>query len=482
MGLLQAGHGIASGIEKNIPKDTSKYLAQTVHMWLATAFGYSKIDLLISKPAILIHSDWIHLKNIEFIIQKLIELIQNTSNLDNYWKWRENAINTLYQAFTMTLAETRLPNNDVTLWDQSYVAASLFKSAVAGAVLELRENNFQWQDQRNKDWKLKRETKWRLLTVGFNSDYYASRAVRIGDWSGTWLDIQEFFEEVRKLIEVELALGNLLYKDTQLCVFSFPAEQNSSSAFVNNLKPRLEKKIATIARCKNFETPPYCNILDPASRSLIKIVKEIKGARDKLVIPIHQNWKFCEKLENKGHICPVCQVRFNGSFKSKDKPCEVCKERRTHRLNSWLTGKFDIDTIWIPELADDNDRVALLTFNFNLEPWLEGSKVDSLRAQAIREWVKENRITTIDEKEPFESLFHYIKGQLKPPDYPVDEKDPTLVNLQDGYKNEKNWKEFFQKIVEDRSDSPKWDQLNDDERAHWLTHQLLRKHPSFKLV
>ncbi|MDY6992747.1 MAG: CRISPR-associated protein Csx11 [Pseudomonadota bacterium] len=481
VGLLQAGHAMSSGIEKNLPGNASKYLGQDVtHMWLATAFGYPVTNLLVNTPPILTISGWNNLlKNIEALVQELINLIPK-NNPQDWQDWREKAISTngfLRQVFTTTLAETRLPNNDVTLWDQSYVAASLFKSAVAGAVLELKENNFQWQDQRNKDWKLKQETKWRLLTVGFGSDYYASRAVRIGDWSGTWLDIQDFFEEVRKLIEVDLALGNLLYKDTQLCVFSFPAEQNPSSVFVNNLKPCLEKKIATIAKSKNLETPPYCNILDLSSRSLIKIIKEIKGARDKLVIPIHQNWEICEKLETTGYVCPVCQVRLNGN-NSKDKPCRICRDRRHRRLKPWLTGQLGTDTIWIPELADDNDRVALLTFNFNLEPWLNGTKVDSLRAQAIREWVidqkSKNQNNPIDENKSFESLLNYIKGKLSQ----FDKTDIVLKNLHDGYQHEKTWENFFEKIVEDRSDSPKWDQLNDDERARWLTHQLLRKHPS----
>jgi hypothetical protein len=43
----------------------------------------------------------------------------------------------LRQAFYRTLAETRLPNNDVHAFDQSYVAAVLFhERSRAGAILE----------------------------------------------------------------------------------------------------------------------------------------------------------------------------------------------------------------------------------------------------------------------------------------------------------------------------------------------------------
>jgi hypothetical protein len=59
--------------------------------------------------------------------------------LTRWLAWRESAIGKdsfIRRAFLSTLAETRLPNNDVTLWDQSYVAAALFKSAVARAAVQ----------------------------------------------------------------------------------------------------------------------------------------------------------------------------------------------------------------------------------------------------------------------------------------------------------------------------------------------------------
>ena len=31
------------------------------------------------------------------------------------------------------------------------------------------------------------------------------------------------------------------------------------------------------------------------------------------------------------------------------------------------------DTIWIEEAADKNNRIALLSFDFNLEKWLDGT-------------------------------------------------------------------------------------------------------------
>ena len=204
--LLQAGHAMASGIEKNLPADTSKYLGQDVtHMWMSSAFGTPVRNLLADPPEALTEAGWKRLLeqiktlliNLEVLanlpeagwkhlisqIKKLLEDLKALANpperlteadwkqlleqsktllieyealgnltvpdaaddLDDWWNWREGVVGPdgwLRRAFTSTLAETRLPNNDVTLFDQSYVAAALFKSAVAGAVLE--GSKFPW--------------------------------------------------------------------------------------------------------------------------------------------------------------------------------------------------------------------------------------------------------------------------------------------------------------------------------------------------
>ena len=149
LGLLQAGHAMASGIEKNLPANASGYLGQDVtHLWMSSAFGTPVRNLLDNPPEALTEEGWKHLLGeIETLLRELEALgkptMPHTADAPNSWRdWREKAVGPdgwLRRAFTSTLAETRLPNNDVTLFDQSYVAAALFKSAVAGAVLEGNE-------------------------------------------------------------------------------------------------------------------------------------------------------------------------------------------------------------------------------------------------------------------------------------------------------------------------------------------------------
>ncbi|MHB8120140.1 MAG: CRISPR-associated protein Csx11 [Methanothrix sp.] len=475
LGLLQAGHAMASGIEKNLPTTaSSNYLKQdATHTWLSSSFGHPVRNLLSHPPMVLTDAGWAEL--VEEILQILDDLRNlgesSTQDIERWWSWREKAIgqnSLLRQAFTSTVAETRLPNNDVTLWDQSYVATALFKSAVAGAVLEGQK--FQWNNA-------KQNTRWRLLTIGIGTDHYESRAVKIGDWKGAQQAIDEFFSKVRRLVEVDLACGSLLYRDTEVAIFSFPGEQEGANTdlSIKAWENYLLEQEDEIARKLGLETPPYCKISEP-SRSLILLTHESQKARQTLEAPVHRNWEILSGEGTAGHVCPVCFVRLNEEYSDKQKPCSVCYDRRLGRLKDWLGENLKNDTIWIDEIVDSNDRAALLTFSLNIEPWLDGTRIDSFRAQSIQEWRRHNPVlknndNPIDLYDPYHSLLGYVRGKLDQ----FEKNDSVLSSLQEGYRYESDWPTFFRKIVEDRADAPSWDELDKLQRMSWLVHQLFRK-------
>lgn len=479
LGLLQAAHGMVSGIEKNLPRKPSEYLEQDVtHMWLSSVFGFPERNLLVDMPQVLTRQGWNEiLQEIRKTLEMLRELGKSSSKDDigAWWDWREKALNFLRTAFTQILAETRLPNNDVTLWDQSYAAAAMFKSAVAGALLE---DGFPWNDG-----QLKRETRWRLLTVAVGVAHYERRAVRIGDWTGARMVLDEFFTQVRKLIETELAVGSLLYKDTGIMVFSFPGERfNAQNPLpIEKWQGYVLEHLERFAKDFKLETPPYCVISEP-TRSLVPMVSEIEKARQKVAVPIFRGWSVGDEVgkTDSGHVCPVCLVRQNDDPSDKQKPCAVCNERRDKRLNNWLSSSSQ-DTIWLDEVADENDRLALITLGLDLGPWVEGTRLDSLRTQAISGWRQHNPKLSnsdnpIDPSRPYLSLLEYVKTQIESG---YNQNDPVLGSLQEGYRRERDWPTFYEKIVEDRSrTAPPWDKLNGEQRAKWVVHQLFCKLPS----
>lgn len=497
--LLQAGHAMASGIEKNLPANTSTYLGQDMtHMWMSSAFGNPIRNLLADPPEVLTEAGWKRLLGqIATLLRELEALGGHTANdLDGWWNWREGAVGPdgwLCRAFTSTLAETRLPNNDVTLFDQSYVAAALFKSAVAGAVLE--GNAFLWSGN-----ELKQETLWRLLTVGVGVDHYEARAVKIGDWTGARLALDEFFTKVRRLVEVELAVGSLLYRDGGVCVFSFPGERlnhTGGDLHIADWQSWLTEEIDGYARETNLEMPPYYHISAAPSRSLVGMTAEIREARKATAVPLHRKWQIPgqdSQDSSDGPACPVCLVRRSPSgTTNRQRPCTFCQTRRTHRLDAWLKGEFGSNSIWLSEVADANDRVALVTMSLDIEPWLDGTRLDALRTQAIPEWRKFNpelsnfwerdenkrkrEPNPIDQACPFDSLQEEITKRIEQfkKNGQFIKDDLLLCSLQEGYRREKDWPSFFSKIVEDRSNAPEWEALNDDGCAAWLAHQLFCK-------
>lgn len=518
LGLLQAAHAMASGIEKNIPTATSEYLRQdTTHMWLASPFGHPLRNLLADPPPLLTEDGWQNLlTRIERLLDDLKELGSPTpphtaNDLDGWWHWRERAIGPdgwLRKAFISTLAETRLPNNDVTLWDQSYVAAALFKSAVAGAVLT--GDSFKWDD------KLKQQTRWRVLTLGFGTRHYEARAVKIGDWTGAGRDIERFFEQVRRFVEVDLAIGSLVYRDDECLAFTFPGERADGAGGPDDtraqeLKEAIAEEVDRLAAECKFETPPVC-LLSGSTRSFVPMVAELREARKKLAVPLHRPWNGAPTSgstpSGARHVCPVCLVRLNeppDSAKTdnarKSYPCAVCRERRRGRLDAWLKGEED--TIWISEVADANDRVALLTLSFDLQAWLEGTHVDSLRAQSVADWRRFNpvleeywkgrledrkRITNpVLRDEPFRSALQEIQDRLAKAGeqgWKLDGNDLLVANLQEGYRHEAQagttWRDYFERIVEDRAadEGVNWSDSDLAADSRWLAHQFFRKLPS----
>jgi CRISPR-associated Csx11 family protein len=500
LGLLQAGHAMASGIEKqSYPEKEVKYLQQnTKNMWLNSAFGFPERNLLGDDiPELLTDQGWKDLLGEIKVLLKELSLLGKSAlqakadNLDKWWKWRDGAVGSegwLRRLFTETLAETRLPNNDITLFDQSYVAAALFKSAAAGTIL-----NGKFGQTCDKP---KKKTRWRLLTVGIGADHYEARSVKIGDLVGAQKAVQDFFRKVCRLIEVDLAVGSLLYEDSEVRVFSFPGEpftndegkysgnRNNShddssdskshilSGKIDTLMKSLTAEIDKYAKDANFETPPYCGISEP-SRSLTNMRREIERAKKTMAVPLHKKWEIADKNTSEGHVCPVCLVRCNGNRDDKQILCDVCKERRTGRLNEWLEG--ELDTIWISELADSNDRLALVTMNLEIEPWLNGSRLDSLRAQAISKWYERNRSIN-GSGVPFERLVKYIEKQLnKIGKRNFNNGDETMKSLNGGYRGTNSWEEFYGLIVADRSDSPEWNNIDNNTRARWFVHQLFCK-------
>jgi hypothetical protein len=219
--------------------------------------------------------------------------------------------------------------------------------------------------------------------------------VKIGDWTGIQAALERFFEEVRRLIEVDLAAGSLLYRDSSAAVFSFPGEredENVPAPWLSGWKEWLQEQIDEIAKQLDLETPPEVRLSQP-TRSLVPMVGERAEAVKSTMVPVHRAWSICWKIpeESRGHVCPVCGVRRNGDPTSKGKPCAgvlglvAVIGATTGSPAAWVTTPSGLKKPPTPMGAWPCSRSPLT--------WSHGSngeRVDSLRVQAISEWRRFN--------------------------------------------------------------------------------------------
>lgn len=289
------------------------------------------------------------------------------------------------RAFRQALGETRRAANDVTLWDHSFSVASLYKAALAKILLEQARNpGYTFPEIK--------VIRWRLLRVGYDGLGYLEQAHHVTDLLGRQASLGEALDEVKRTLEVTLPVGNEIYRDENGCAFLLPAldgdddgkilidlvEQTIREAFLKHLRGEVVPTIVPspapsreatelgglLARCPASQADPEC---------------------------IRQAWQGQIGVE----ICPVCGLRPQGYTESdlpefardsgktrKRNLCGVCLARRGRRSRDWAR---DVDgllgrTIWIDEVADEHNRVALLVGRFGMEDWLNGTHVHSLLA------------------------------------------------------------------------------------------------------
>lgn len=187
----------------------------------------------------------------------------------------------------------------------------------------------------------------------------------------------------------------MIYEDLNGIYFTFPGLDDNADKIAEELSRQALKIINE--KSENEIWPLFT--LSKKNRSLTIIVDELGFAAQKRRIPKTSPALYVERspkgyyenpeLPEPAHsreICPVCRMRP----KDKDKErCDVCSKRNEGRLAEWLSNRQN--TIWIDEVADINNRIALLSLNFNLEKWLDGTMTGTIFSQSFEDWIEGKR-------------------------------------------------------------------------------------------
>ena len=338
--LLEASHNAAPAVEKEGVQD-GKQTNFPLH--IATAFG-----------------------------------LEVPMEMDKFKAWRDELLNKLPTdgRHSLSLAhlekavgDTRRPINEVRLSDLSFSVAGFFKSALAQAII------------RGK-WTSRNDLRWRLLRVNFDVLRLYAKAVKIADLMGYQEVVKEACAAVKQLVEEEYPLGNEIYRDTTGIYFTFP-DIDLPADLAQEIRHRVEEV--------EHELAPYIAVEKPsgsiATDQLKHMLAEGRGkALKDLAQPFSQDnlspcwqalWDNLPK-DGKWELCPVCRLR---PMKEGAEACGHCLGRRSSRIQAWLRNPHQ--TIWMDEIADHNDRVALLVGKFGLEDWLSGDLVQTMLVRAV---------------------------------------------------------------------------------------------------
>ena len=442
--ILTDAHGIVSAIDKILTTGEKKCKQRKDYTFRATAFGYEREIELTKNPNLKQEL----LKELNRHLKKI-----NREKFDNgrYDMYR-GFVDLIEKYYPKTIGETRRPINEVSLFDYAYPIASLMKSNLCKILLE------GWQDPRGK-------SEWCILKINIDVVELLSKGLKLGDILGYENEINGIFKKVKELLEYSYPLGNKIYIDSTGIYFTLPA---LSEPNLEKLKKEIEKKI------KEYDTLDFNLQLEitEKSRSLTLLARGLQEARNNIAFHNVGDSSFFSISANSGkEICSVCRIR---PVPQNEEICRVCKERRVRRGKEWLKNKKE--TIWLDEIADHNDRVALIVGKFNINDWLCGDLLKTLRARIFEYWETENKkickelsISSIkDLKNEFSSLFTS----------PLSDAQKQLCKSFIRKKVSKVEEDFWEPVAE-RDATGKAIYVQDSpERGRYLVELFFTKHPS----
>ncbi len=287
---------------------------------------------------------------------------------------REELREKISAIFSQTIADSRRPINEVDLWSWGSFVGALYKSALAGVLLTgsvLGANDLHW----------------RLLAIRVDGLGYISNVSRIADLLARQKLLSDCLDRVRDLLEVTYPIGSEMYRDQNGSVYVVPDVPDLLEYADDNGKELRVLILETFNQGIDGEMTPHLELeqnswwgQDPgwpnSSQDKLPNIRSMLTKRVIIQPSVEMVAHFWQSKAG-GEVCPICRLR---PMKERQEACETCLKRRSSRIGAWKSDPSQ--TIWIDEIADHNDRVALIVGKFGLDDWLSGDLVQTMLVRA----------------------------------------------------------------------------------------------------
>lgn len=239
--------------------------------------------------------------------------------LYNFEKWNLKQLreqrsviqSVLKKHLSSQLAETRLPNNDVSLWQHSYSTAVLFKAMlIRHFLMDDFDPTINGRFAQYKE-------KLAVMAIQWDEDKFISRAYRSKEILGLRELLIKAKDELRNAMETDLCLGNEMYRDRNGIYFMVPSDEGISET-ASEIFQKIIEKAETI-----FNDPKgigggiewrvvYKNI-GLQILGMADLINQNKNDPNIITLasgPHRPAWvDYWEKGQNQKEICPRCGLR-----------------------------------------------------------------------------------------------------------------------------------------------------------------------------
>ena len=331
LGLMMIADTIDSATVKG-NLDNEKLKQDLSEAFLITPFGMKECE--IDPP-----NESAFKENLLEFHDQLADILEKVANsntsIDQLIDRRKELLEVLKKHLSCQLAETRVPRNDVSLWQHCYYAAAIFKAALAGRVLR-----GDWKVFDEKEHFAHYNDPLAILGISWSEDELISKAYRPKDVLGRRTLLDKATQAIKERLETEFCLGNEIFRNRDGIYFLVPAKkhdenhkdiQDTLNEFVSGLdgiingEDYIQGELSWRARYLDIGIQP------------LKLAELLSGeAGEELSSgPKRPQWLnlWKDKTAKSKEICPRCGLRPvelvaapGGSEADRDRMCLFCKE------------------------------------------------------------------------------------------------------------------------------------------------------------